>query len=132
MLSAQAGAKNLSVDAKTIPVGVNNQIVEKVRFKFGQSARGRSFLSLSDEEDPKRWDIPEDVVAKDKEDIAGRLNMSNFKVSTDPFWFQFGISSGSSSEVLIDTKDQALVMMDKFIQIDMKLPTQKIFGLGER
>lgn len=40
--------------------------------------------------------------------------------------------SSESSEVLIDTKDQAFVMQEKFMQIDMKLPTQKIYGFGER
>jgi hypothetical protein len=56
--------------------------------------------------------------------------MSNFKVNHSPFNFQFG--DIESNEILIDTWDQAFVWQDKFIQIDLKLPTQKIYGLGER
>lgn len=121
------------VASERIPVGTNNKNIEKVRFRFAQSGLGRSFLELSDENDPARWDIPEEVVPKDKEDSRTQLaSMSNFEHGTDQFWFRMGQRYVSNDEVLVDTEGQAFVMQDKFMQIDMKLPTQKIFGFGER
>lgn len=57
--------------------------------------------------------------------------MSNFEASMDPFWFKLGITSDGEREVLIDTEDLPFVFLDKYIQLDMRLPTQKIFGFGQ-
>jgi len=56
--------------------------------------------------------------------------MDNFKFSDTPFTFSF--QSAKTGQTLIDTKDQTFIMQDKFIQIDMKLPSQHIYGFGER
>jgi alpha-glucosidase (family GH31 glycosyl hydrolase) len=131
-LSTNLSGNNFLVDPKTIPLGKNNRKIEKVKFKFGQATFGRSFLSLASAEDNvTRWDIPDDLVARDHSSIQGRLNMSNFEANLDPFWFKLGITSDGNREVLIDTENQAFVFLDKYIQLDMKLPTQKIFGFGQ-
>ena len=56
--------------------------------------------------------------------------MSGLHVSYNPFEFYY--QETSSDEILIDSRGQAFVFEDKFMQIDFKLPTQKIYGLGER
>lgn len=59
-----------------------------------------------------------------------RLDMNGFKMNFNPFSFSF--SSTRSSDVLVSTEDQTFYMTDKFIQMDFKLPSQRIYGLGER
>ena len=44
--------------------GVNNDYIESVRYAFGQSNYKRTVLSLSDDNDSTRFDIPNDIVAK--------------------------------------------------------------------
>ena len=94
-------------------------------------------MSLSGaEDDPEnqsdfeRWDIPEDIVKKDHESLLGRLNMSNLVFNNDPFWFKMGPNIAGEQQVLVDTENQPFVFLDKYIQIDMKFPTQKIYGFG--
>lgn len=56
--------------------------------------------------------------------------MSNFKLNSNPFYFEIG--STESSEMLISTMNQTTFLMDKYLQVDFKLGSQKIYGLGER
>jgi hypothetical protein len=52
--------------------------------------------------------------------------------STDsPFSFKF-VDTRNNSNVLLHTKDSNFYMTDKYIQLDMQLPSQRIYGLGER
>jgi hypothetical protein len=59
-----------------------------------------------------------------------RLDMNNFVNRTSPFSFGFG--STATGRSIIDTENQTLVIQDKFMQMDMKLPSQRIYGFGER
>lgn len=63
---------------RNISAGPNNKVINRVAFKFGQSDLARTFLSLRDADDESRWDIPEDLVTKDKENNVDRLSQSNF------------------------------------------------------
>ena len=56
--------------------------------------------------------------------------MANFTYVDAPFSFSF--ASTRTGEVLLDTSNQAFIFQDKFIQVDMKLPSGKIYGFGER
>jgi alpha-glucosidase (family GH31 glycosyl hydrolase) len=60
-----------------------------------------------------------------------RLDMVGFKMS--PLGtFEFSFSDPQNGQTFIDNKNCSLVYMDKFIQMDFNLPSQNIFGLGER
>jgi hypothetical protein len=76
------------------------------------------------------WDPPSEHVNKPNVDGAQRLSMSNFKLNRNPFYFEIG--STESSETVVSTMNQTTFLMDKFLQVDFKLGSQKIFGLGER
>lgn len=45
-------------------IGVNNDYIRRVRFTFGQADYKRTVLSLSDEDDETRFEVPEEFVAK--------------------------------------------------------------------
>ena len=54
------------------------------------------------------------------------LASSGLNYNYDPFGFEFEYLD----EYLISTLNETLFFSDKFIQIDFKLKSQKLFGLG--
>lgn len=81
--------------------GVNNDYIPRVRYAFGQSSYKRTVLSLTDDNDETRFDIPEDVVPKQTGQYQYRLDMADFHFQPKPFSFQF--KSTRTGETLIDT-----------------------------
>jgi len=110
--------------------GVNNDFIERVRYNFGQASYKRTVLSLTDDNNPERFDIPDDIVAKQTGQYQFRLDAVGFHFQPDPFTFQF--KSTRTGETLIDTRGRTFIFQDKFIQIDMTIPTGRIYGFGER
>lgn len=88
---------------------------------------------LTDGDDTKsRFSVPEMAVPKPKVDQSMRLDMIGMNVNTNgAFYFQI-VDPNDNKNVYVDTKGQSLLFMDKYIQMDMLLPSQRIFGLGER
>lgn len=65
---AAANGDNLDVgiDSHNVAdaIGVNNDYIRRVRFTFGQADYKRTVLSLRDEDDPSRFDVPEELVSR--------------------------------------------------------------------
>jgi hypothetical protein len=78
----------------------------------------------------ERWEPPKDIVGYKGNDENQRLAMSKFQLNKDPF--SFSIGSTYSDKTLITTEHQACYLLDKYMQIDFLLPSQNIFGFGER
>ena len=81
--------------------------------------------------DKERFSIPEDVVPKPKGDKSMRFENVGFKFNASPFSFSFKDVS-TPEEYFIDTTDQTLTFFDKYIQMDFKFPSRRLYGLGER
>jgi len=60
-----------------------------------------------------------------------KLDMCGFNLLKDPFGFEF-VDTKNHSNVLLTTADTSFIMMDKYLQLDMTLPSRRIYGLGER
>jgi hypothetical protein len=67
-------------------LGVNNNFIERVRYAFGQASYKRTVLSLTDDKN-ERFDIPDDLVAKQTGQYQYRLDMVDFHFQPDPFTF---------------------------------------------
>ena len=88
-------------------------------------------MIITDNDNP-RFSIPENIVSSPKGNLDMRLDMTGFKLNKDS---TFGFSFSDPlipDNTYVDTKDCSLVFMDKFIQMDFNLPSQRIFGFGER
>jgi alpha-glucosidase (family GH31 glycosyl hydrolase) len=59
-----------------------------------------------------------------------RLDMLGFSYKNDSFSFSF--SDPITGNTYLSTKDSTLVFMDRYIQMDFNLPSQRVFGFGER
>lgn len=79
----------------------------------------------------ERYSIPNEVVNKPGSDVLMKMEMLGFRFEQSPFSFSFE-DIRDSNNVYVHTKNSTLVMMDKFIQMDLQLPSQRMYGLGER
>ena len=57
--------------------------------------------------------------------------MVGFKLHGDPFGFELQ-STRTENNVYVHTNSSDFVMSDKFMQLDLQVPTQRIYGFGER
>ena len=116
-------------DPRQVPTGMNNPIIKNVSFEFGQADYNTAYVRLTDGE-KERYSPPEEFVNKPGAKANMRLDMCGFELINDPFGFQY--KSYIDNEVVLSTKDSAFVMMDKYLQMDINLPSRRIYGFGER
>ena len=57
--------------------------------------------------------------------------MMELEIVSRPFSFQFS-DVRDRNNIYLTTNESNLVVMDKFLQIDFELPSQMLFGFGER
>ena len=119
---------NFKADPRLIPTGANNELIKNVYFEIGQADSNVAYVILTDAI-KTRYSIPESMANKPKTSPPMRLDMCGFKYFDDPFGFEF---RKDTSNVLLSTQNSALVLYDKYIQMDINLPSQRIYGLGER
>lgn len=100
-----------------------------VNYEFGQTDKSTVYMVL-ESANKTNWEPPAEHVPKPTPDASQRLAMSNFYLNKKPFYFSIG--STFSSNTLITTEGQTTWLMDKYIQVDFMIHSQKIFGLGER
>jgi alpha-glucosidase (family GH31 glycosyl hydrolase) len=78
-----------------------------------------------------RYSVPETAVPNPSDDQSMRLDMLGFSYTTNPFTFSFTDPTDSTNK-FVTTEGCSLVFVDKFIQMDFKLPSKRIYGFGER
>lgn len=60
------------------------------------------------------------------------LDMVGFNLTADPFGFELR-STRTEGDVLVAISNYSnFVMSDKFMQLDLQVPSQRIYGFGER
>lgn len=130
--SMNGGNHNLGVNARAIPVGINNQFISNVSFTFGMVDFKVGYLQMTDANSP-RYSIPLEAVNGPKPQSQFRLEMLGLELgqSTGPFSFSY-TDVTDKNNVLLHTYNSTLVFMDKFIQMDLQFPSQRVFGMGER
>ena len=109
---------------------MNNDFLKRVRFTFGQVDPTQTVLSLTDDDDENRFSVPENLVNKSSPQPEQRLDKSNFQILEKPFSFSF--TNARTGETLIDTFGQTFIYQDKYIQIDIGINSEHVFGFGER
>ena len=57
--------------------------------------------------------------------------MAGFEINYQPFSFTFK-DPVRPDQIYVTTKESTLAFMDKYIQMDFQLASQRIFGFGER
>jgi len=127
----KADSGEIKLDPKAIPSGSNNEVITKASYTFAQVDYHTTMMTLT-QADTERFSIPETLVKKGKEDDTMRLDAAGFKMPTDRFGFSLSSHSNPEQVYVSVAKQSSLLMMDKFMQIDFQLPSQRLFGFGER
>lgn len=117
---------------KQIPLGSNNELVSSAHFEFGLLSGKVSYLTI-DDSDNSQFSIPEDVVNKPrgKDNGMAKLKLAGFNLKTKPFQFEF-TDITNSSNTLLSSDGGSFIMMKRYNQLDLVVPSKHIFGLGER
>ena len=123
-------ASDIKTDPKAIPTGANNGLFTNVSYEFGQFDYKVSYVILSNASG-QRYSVPENMAAKPRSTLQMRLEMAGFELLTNPFGFKF-TSDRDPNNVLVSTEGGSFLMMDKYMQIDLQLPSRRIYGMGER
>ena len=79
----------------------------------------------------ERFSIPDDIVNKPSSNTTMDLEMLGFEMFDSPFGFKFA-DKKDPTNVYLSTIDSTFIMMDKYLQLDLNLPSRRIYGLGER
>lgn len=119
--------------SETIKFGPNNQQPSVLNYTFDMVDFKTARLTLVDANAP-RFSIPESSVNKPDSNKNMRLDMVGFQRDIGwkrPFAFTFS-DVADPTNIFFDTRGQNLVFADKYIQIDIQLPSQRLYGLGER
>ena len=74
-------------------------------------------LTMTDAQN-ERYSPPDFIVNKGGADTNQKMEMVGFKYTTNPFSFQLH-DLRDDSNIFVHTNDSTLVMMDKFIQMDL-------------
>lgn len=111
-------------------MGVNNQLIKNINFAVDMTDYTVARLIMTDA-DSTRYAVPKKVVNAPESNNNMRLDMVGFSYKLNPFSIAFKDSSDNSN-VFLTTEGQTLLMSDKFIQMDFKLPSQRMYGFGER
>lgn len=104
-------------------------MVKNVSFEFGKWDYRSAFLRLDDGLNP-RFSVPSDVLNKPESVQQQKLEMVGFNLNKEKFEFDF--KSHRDGKTYISTINQTFVMMDKYLQLDLNLPSRRIYGFGER
>jgi alpha-glucosidase (family GH31 glycosyl hydrolase) len=119
----------IKANPRQVPVGNNNPLIQSVSFEFGQADFKTAYVKLTDA-NADRYSPPESVVNKLSANGMMKLDMCGFEMFNDPFGFKF--TDDKTGDAILTTENSAFIMMDKYMQLDMTLPSRRIFGLGER
>jgi hypothetical protein len=101
-----------------------------VKFEIGQSDFKTAYISLTDA-DNERYSIPDDIVNKPTSNPTMDLETLGFEMINNPFGFKFS-DPADKANVYLSTIDCSFLMMDKYMQLDINLPSRRLYGLGER
>ena len=130
-LTQDLAAVDVKPRPRDIPVGQNNALFTNVSFEIGQVDYKWSYMIFSKADNTSRFSIPEDQVNKSRASYQMKLEMVGFELFTNPFGFHFK-STRYEDNVLLSTDSSSFVMTDKYMQLDLQLPSRRIYGLGER
>lgn len=111
----------LGTNPQGIPEGINNQLIKNVSFLFAMTDFKVGYMKLTDAENA-RYSVPDEAVNHPGTNPTMRLEMLGFQLFTSPFSFSF-TDVTNQSNVFVHMNKSSFVFMDKYIQMDLQLPS---------
>jgi len=103
----------------------NNKVIDKIYFSMNHIDKSVTRILLKDLND-ERWEVPE--LCEDHKNEYKVTPFKEFDDTLEPFTFTL-LENG---ETLLKFFDSSLIYEDKYIEFDVILPINRVFGLGER
>ena len=132
-----AAGKQIGVNwTASLLTGPNNQIKKSLRYTFDMIDFKVARFELTDA-DSDRFSIPDEFVNRPDANKNMRLEMvgHSFKGTeknrNQPFGFNF-FDNVRPDNLYVDTVGQSLIFSDKYIQMDFLIPSNQVYGFGER
>lgn len=110
---------------------MNNNWTERVNFEFSQVDFKISKLNFHDA-NMEKFTPPADLVKTRDASVEMSTDMVGFKLREDPFGFEIRSTRTEGDTLVSMSESSDFVMSDKYMQIDLQVPTQNIYGFGER
>lgn len=132
-LDSVADTKKIGVDWRNKNFfGNNNNISKTLNWQVDVVSPSIARLVLTDG-DVSRFSIPENMLNKPTGSFTFRLE--NLGISFNGPQDTFGLKITDVKDPtnwIVNTVGQTLLFADKYIQMDLMLPSQRIYGLGDR
>ena len=132
-----AAGKQIGVNWTTsLLTGPNNQIKKSLRYTFDMIDFKVARFELTDA-DSDRFSIPDEFVNRPDANKNMRLEMvgHSFKGTeknrNQPFGFNF-FDNVRPDNLYVSSEGQSLIFSDKYIQMDFLIPSNQVYGFGER
>lgn len=133
-LKEQDTQKQIGVDWRNLNFfAANNMLQQKLDFLFDTVAPSISRMVVTTS-GKDRFSVPLGMVPQQVGNPSMRLEMmglSFFDPAKDQFGFKM-VDVKNPKNVLLNTIGQSFLFADKFIQMDFQLPTQQVYGFGDR
>jgi len=86
-----------------------------------------------DRDDEKKWDLTKlsGFMGQKNPDVMSQIEMLGFQQTSEGN-FSFAITDFENNEVVFDSTNGSLIMTEKYLELTFTLPSQVLFGLGQR
>lgn len=121
---------NFTIDPQVVPNGANNQLVKTVNFDFSQVDYHLTRIHFTDGTKTV-YTPPADLVNTQTASGDKSLEFVGFALNYNPFGFEMR-STRSEKDMLLSTDSSDLVVSDRYLQLDLQVPSQRIYGFGTR
>lgn len=132
-----AASKQIGVNWTTsLLTGPNNQIKKSLRYSFDMIDFKVARFELTDA-DSDRFSIPDEFVNRPdanknmRMEMVGHYFKGTEKNKNQPFGFHF-FDNVRPDSLYVSTENQSLIFSDKYIQMDFLIPSNQVYGFGER
>lgn len=119
------------VNPASIPTGANNQWVSQLTYNFTKPAKKTVRLTLTNAKNPDQYKVSDDLLPRpaDATLLSTLKNETKLSINSDHFSFTF---KDKNDKEILSTEKRKFAISDKFSEIGFRLPTRRLYGLGQR
>jgi hypothetical protein len=126
------GANSLSykpIDPKRIATGANNRAPDRVHFNFSLVNNYEARVQLASPEH-HNYSVTQQTYRRPVQEFEARFTQLGFSHSQPGQPFHWSLTNIFNGEQVLSTKNRKFLIEEKFSEIGLVLPNDRIFGLG--
>lgn len=126
------GADSLSyqhIDPEVAAAGADNHAAEKVNFRFALLSNYEARVQLTSAAG-HNYSVTDEIFPRPVQEFEARFTQLGFQHSEAGKPFDWSLANIFTDEPVLSTKNRKFIVGDKFSEIGLLLPNDRIFGLG--